>query len=322
MNQKEHKAGLAFILILSAFIVILYLKIFVSFENQQSKGSNRVFGATYMTMNNEFYTAVNNEIQAEVDKNDDKLITLDPALNAEKQREQIYYLINEKVDCIFVTPVDWKKLDAPLKAAKKAGIPVIAVDAPVYHEKLVSTTIVSDNYNAGKLCAINMMKKMSHADILLLTHHNAKSAIDRITGFLDAIKGNDNYRVVGEADTEGQTERTLPKVKQFIKKGITIDVVMALNDPTAIGALAAFDEAGKSRDVIVYGVDGSPDGKSLIKEKMLTATAAQYPKEMGKKAVEAGYKLVKHKKVKSEIIIPIKLIDQSNISKFDIQNWQ
>ena len=63
------------------------------------------------------------------------------------------------------------------------------MDAPVSKDAKVDTTIVSDNYQAGVLIANDMMKRLSSANILLLEHHNAVSAMDRIQGFLDTIKG-------------------------------------------------------------------------------------------------------------------------------------
>lgn len=312
----------ASILILIGIIVLLYAKVFYSYEKTYGKNKTRAFGATYMTMNNNFYPVLNNEIRSAVEKKGDRLMTLDPALDQKKQTEQIYYLIQQKVDAIFINPVDWKGIRGALRAAKKAEIPVIIVDTPVYDEDLVSCTVVSDNYNAGVLCAKDLMKRRKSARILLLEHEKAKSAQDRIRGFLDTIQGRQEYQVVARADTEGQTERTLPKVNQVIKNGKKFDVVMALNDPTAIGALAALDQKGIREQVLVYGIDGSPDGKGLIKENMMTATSAQSPKQIGKEAIRSAYGLLDKKEVSKKIIIPVQIITYKNINRFDVNNWQ
>ena len=79
------------------------------------------------------------------------------------------------------------------------------------------------------------MKKKNQANILVLTHTEAKSAVDRIQGFLDMITVNPQYTVLDFVDTQGQTERTLPKVEQALKEHPNVDVIMALNDPTALG---------------------------------------------------------------------------------------
>ena len=72
--------------------------------------SHKVFGVTYMTMNNPFYEVINNELLKVVESYGDDLLTLDPALDIDKQIEQIYSFIEQKVDGIFVNPIDSKKV--------------------------------------------------------------------------------------------------------------------------------------------------------------------------------------------------------------------
>ena len=62
-----------------------------------------------MTMNNPFFEVINNEIKKAVEANGDVLITLDPILDVDKQNEQILDLIDQRVDAIFVNPIDAKK---------------------------------------------------------------------------------------------------------------------------------------------------------------------------------------------------------------------
>ena len=82
-----------------------------------------------MTMNNPFYKIINNEILKVVEKNNDTLITLDPELDVDKQNEQIYKFIDQKVDGIFINPIDFEQIEPALQAAKRANIPVIIIDA-------------------------------------------------------------------------------------------------------------------------------------------------------------------------------------------------
>ena len=88
-----------------------------------------------MTLNNQFYDVLNSEIQQRVEEKGDHLITLDPALDQEKQNEQIEYLIEQGADVIILNPVDWKGVKKGLEVAKKKNIPVIVVDTEGYDEK-------------------------------------------------------------------------------------------------------------------------------------------------------------------------------------------
>ena len=284
---------------------------------------HKVFGVSYMTMNNPFYKIINNEILKVVEKNNDTLITLDPELDVDKQNEQIYKFIDQKVDGIFINPIDFEQIEPALQAAKRANIPVIIIDAPVSDESLVNCTIVSDNYDAGVQCAKDMMQRLDSANIVLLKHTTAKSAKERIEGFLSVIDNNEKYKVINEAECDGQLEIAMPKMQEIIEETPDIDVVMALNDPSALGALAALEKNNKN-DVMVYGIDGTPEIKALIgRNQMIVGTVAQSPIKMGQIAVENMYNILNgKKKIEKNIIIPISLINKENLFKYDEDRWQ
>lgn len=284
---------------------------------------HKVFGVSYMTMNNPFYKIINNEILKVVEKNNDTLITLDPELDVDKQNEQIYKFIDQKVDGIFINPIDFEQIEPALQAAKRANISVIIIDAPVSDESLVNCTIVSDNYDAGVQCAKDMMERLDSANIVLLKHTTAKSAKERIEGFLSVIDNNEKYKVINEAECDGQLEIAMPKMQEIIEETPDIDVVMALNDPSALGALAALEKNNKN-DVMVYGIDGTPEIKALIgRNQMIVGTVAQSPIKMGQIAVENMYNILNgKKKIEKNIIIPISLINKENLFKYDEDRWQ
>lgn len=283
---------------------------------------HKIFGVSYMTMNNPFYKIINNEILKVVEKNNDTLITLDPELDVDKQNEQIYKFIDQKVDGIFINPIDFEQIEPALQATKRANIPVIIIDAPVSDESLVNCTIVSDNYDAGVQCAKDMMERLDSANIVLLKHTTAKSAKERIEGFLSVIDNNEKYKVINEAECDGQLEIAMPKMQEIIEETPDIDVVMALNDPSALGALAALEKNNKN-DVMVYGIDGTPEIKALIgRNQMIVGTVAQSPIKMGQIAVENMYNILNGKKIEKNIIIPISLINKENLFKYDEDRWQ
>lgn len=283
---------------------------------------HKVFGVSYMTMNNPFYKIINNEILKVVEKNNDTLITLDPELDVDKQNEQIYKFIDQKVDGIFINPIDFEQIEPALQAAKRANIPVIIIDAPVSDESLVNCTIVSDNYDAGVQCAKDMMERLDSANIVLLKHTTAKSAKERIEGFLSVIDNNKKYKVINEVECDGQLEIAMPKMQEIIAETPDIDVVMALNDPSALGALAALEKNNKN-DVMVYGIDGTPEIKALIgRNQMIVGTVAQSPIKMGQIAVENMYNILNGKKIEKNVIIPISLINKENLFKYDEDRWQ
>ncbi|MDT2737381.1 sugar ABC transporter substrate-binding protein [Enterococcus pseudoavium] len=315
--MKRHwsiKVGAAILIFIS--VIGIY-----SLGYKNPSRQNRVFGVSFMTMNNPFYEVINNELWKVIENSGDALITLDPVLDIKKQNEQIQYFIDKKVDGIFINPIDSEAVKPALEKAKKAGIPIIAVDAPVKNSELVNVTVVSDNYDAGVQCAKDMMARFEQAKIILLKHTATKSAKDRIDGFLATIKGHEQYQVVNQGECQGQLEKAMPLMEEMLKKTPDVDVVMALNDPSALGAIAALEEVDRP-EVKVYGVDGTPELKSLITSSSnVVGTVAQSPISMGRIAADEMYQLLKGNG-RSEVVVKVKLITSKNVEDYDGNGWQ
>lgn len=282
----------------------------------------RRFGATYMTMNNPFYGIIDDEIRSVVEARGDVLITRDPALSVEKQAAQVRELIDRKVDGIFINPVDWKAIGPALSEAAEAGIPIFVVDSDVYDSQLAACTVVSDNYQAGVQCAEHLLERREGGNILLLTHSAAKSGIDRIQGFRDTLEGHEGFHILAEGDCLGQLELAMPVTEQLLKEYPQAEIIMCLNDVSAMGAMAALKDASLAGALEVYGVDGSPDGKSMIAEGIMEATAAQFPRQIGRTAAEAAYTILDGGQTEPVIRIGTELICQENLDQYGSDGWQ
>jgi len=280
----------------------------------------RKLGAVYMTLNNPFYEVIDEEIRTVVENHGDILISRDPALSVERQVEEIRELIDNGVELIFINPVDWTKIKPALELAHAAQIPIIAIDTNVEDDSMVACTVVSDNYSAGVQCAEHLLKTSSGGKIALLKHSQARSSIDRIAGFRDKISANKNFEVVVETECLGQLEIAMPAMEKMIKAHPEINVVMALNDPAAMGALAALQNINR-HDVKVYGVDGVPETKEMIFSHKMTATAGQSPRQIGKLAADRAYKIFNGEPVEKIIKLPTKLLSSENISIDDLESW-
>ena len=323
-GQKQYRYYRKYLLFF-LFVLVLAGLVFLYVKGNSSDSKQVKIGATYMTMNNDFYKTLNAEIEKKTNQQGSRLYVRDPELDEDKQSQQIDYFVQERVNVIVINPVksDSPKILTSLNEAKKAGIKIIVVDAPVSKDAKVDTTIVSDNYQAGVLIANDMMKRLSSAKILLLEHHNAVSAMDRIQGFLDTIKGHPAYQVVSKRETLGQTEESMPQVKKALNEGMQFNVVMSLNDRAAIGALAAIKDQGVTDKIAIYGVDGSPDIKNfLANTNDIQGTVAQSPIQMGRKVTEVIERMMKHQAYKEEHLIPVHLVNKDNIGQYTITGWQ
>ena len=307
-------------------LVLLVMALsFVYFKGILPDPKQVKIGVTYMTMNNDFYKTLNAELEKKTNQQGSRLYVRDPELDEGKQSQQIDFFVKEKVNVIVINPVksNSPSIISSLQKAKKAGIKIIVVDTPISKEVAVDTTIVSDNYQAGVLIAKDMMKRLPAANILLLEHRNAVSAMDRIRGFVETIKNQPQYKIVSQKETLGQTEEAMPQVKSALDEGMDFNVVMALNDRAAIGALAAIKNNGLNRKLSIYGVDGSPDIKNfLATTNDIEGTVAQSPIQMGRKVAQVIELMQEGKSYDSQYLIPVHLVNRDNISQYTVTGWQ
>ena len=100
-------------------------------------------------------------------------------------------------------------------------------------------------------------------------------------------------------------------------------MIFRLNDPTALGALAALISNKKELgEILVYGVDGSPDGKRMIQKGQMAATSAQHSIIMGRTAAALAYSYLEGDMVNDQILIPVELINSDTIHDFALEQWQ
>lgn len=279
-------------------------------------------GATYMTMNNPFYSVIDEELRLMIESRGDILLTRDPALDQDKQNDQIHELLAGGIDLLVINPVDFQQIRPALEEARDAGVPVVIVDSQVSDPALVACTIASDNYGAGVLCAEHLIRTRDSARIALLEHPTAQSALDRIQGFCDTIADYPQYQIAGRARSDGQLELAMPALDSLLGADSDIDVVMALNDPTALGAMAALEERQLLDRTLVYGVDGAPEAKNMIFEGVMTATVAQSPIQIGQTTAQVIYQILSGEDYESEIIVPVELITAENVGQFGSDGWQ
>jgi ribose transport system substrate-binding protein len=92
----------------------------------------KVFGVTCMTMNNPFYEIINNELLKQIESHNDWPITYDPLLDEQKQIEQVESLIAQKVDGIFINPVDYESLQPTQQKARRKNDRAASMNPPKF----------------------------------------------------------------------------------------------------------------------------------------------------------------------------------------------
>ena len=319
--RTMYKLIMALLALSAALLIAGYSLLRPDISANQKEGS-RLIGASYMTMNNEFYEILNEQISHRVEAEGDRLILRNPALSVSRQVEQIGKMLDEGISVLILTPVDSDGLTDILKKARQQGVKIIVVDSNVSDEQLVDCTIVSDNYRAGCLLGDYLVQNKENSKVVILTHEAATSGRERVQGFLDTIGGHEGIEVVEKVPCEGQLEVAMPQMEKLIEQGKEFDSVFCLNDPSSLGAAAALETKGLLDKVDIYGIDASPDAKQLIYEGKMRASVAQFPSRIGEEAANAIYDLLDGKEVKSYISVPVELVTKENVEYYNVDRWQ
>ena len=280
------------------------------------------FGYTCMTMNNPFFITLEKSIRDKVEANGDVLITTDPAMDVAKQINQIEDMITQGIDAIYLNPVDWEGIRPALEALKEANIPIINFDTRVKDMDFVTAYAGSDNKNAGKVCGEDLVKRYpSGGKIVVLDSPTMNSINDRIAGFMEAIEGK-GFEVVAQQDAKGDLQTSLKISEDILQATPDVVAIMGGNDPTALGALAAC-KAANLKDILIYGVDGSPEAKAEIASGgQFAGSGAQSPISIGEKSVETAYKVLKGETFEKDIPVETFLINKDNVAEYGTDGWQ
>lgn len=321
-NNNKHNNLYVFIFILTLTALIFITSLLFNIYKNSKK--HYTFGTTYMTMDNKYFIALNSKLESIINANGDTLITRDPAQSQIKQNQQIIDMLDEGVDLLFINPVDWSSITPALLECRDRGIPIINVDTNVFAKQFVETIILSDNYGAGVQIAYDIMDKKENPKIVIINHEGIYSTSQRIKGLLDTFdKANYEYEIIFRGYSSSTLNDSMESMQKFlIEENKEFDVVVGGNDPTALGALAAMQKAKINKDLLIYGIDGSPDAKAMINQGYITGSSAQFPLKMAEQSVELAYKVLNNEEIESLIYVPVELITKKNIDNFDITGWQ
>lgn len=292
-------------------------------EVAEEEHDPRIFGATYMTRNNPYFDVLHEAIENVVEGNGDIVISRDPCQDQEKQNGQIMEMLDEGIEVLFLNPVDWETVEPALEACREKNVIVINMDTVVKKRDYVASIIETDNYEAGRQCAQDMMQRKEEARIVVLDNPTQTSISDRVKGFIDTIavsEHSEKYRVVARKCGQGEFEVGAEAMASILERGVQPDVVLGGNDPSALGALAALQQYHKE-GVLIYGIDGSPDFKSMLDLGYVTGTSGQDPKQIGEVAVQTAYDCLEGKEVEKYISIEPYMITQENLSDYEISSW-
>jgi ribose transport system substrate-binding protein len=251
-----------------------------------------------------------------------ELICLDNRYSAKIAQRNADVFVREKVDLVIEFQTD--EHVAPIVASKyrEASIPFIAVEIP--HPG--ATYFGANNYEAGLIGGRYSGRWAKHQwksnvdEIVLITLERAGGLPRmRLTGMLvgmkDACPALESVPVTF-IDGDGKMADSFEAMRRHLRTTKSRRMLVGtINDPSALGALRAFQEAGRTEGCAIMGQNASPEGRAELREQgtRLIGSVAYFPEKYGPEIVTVALDLLHRRPVPPAVFVKHQLVTPENV---------
>jgi len=216
-------------------------------------------------------------------------------VDIESQRTALKEMVDKGVNGILIAPTNSTALAADIQSARDKGVTVISLDTPMDPPEITNAYFGTDNKRAGELIGQYARAKIDELGLapqvmMLNLSPGIASGDDRSTGFQEGFRIQaDSEQIVNRANIEGDRGLAQQAMADALAKNPGINVVYAVNEPAAQGAVDALKSAGADLSkVVVVTIDGGCEAmKNSVRPGDIDATAMQFPQNMAREGVEA-----------------------------------
>ena len=281
-------------------------------------------GVSVLTLTNPFFKVIADTLTAEAAKRGFDVVVVSGEFDVARQQNQVKDFIVNKVAAIVLTPCDSQAVGTSIKEANEAGIPVFTADiACLAPDAKVVSHVATDNLGGGEEAAKAMIEALGEAGgkVVILDFKAVESCILRVKGFKEVIAEHNaanpsgQIKIVAELPGGGQKDMGYKAAEDALQAHPDLAGIFAINDPSALGARAALEKAGKAEAVKIIGFDGQPEGKQAIKDGKIYADPIQFPDRIGVETVKAIVQHFEGETPKAEILIPTALYRKADAEK-------
>lgn len=292
-------------------------------ETTAAAGEKIKIGYACPNINNTFQTYLVDAAKAYAEKNNVELIVVDGQQDVIMQQDQVKALIEQGVQALMVTPADTSAMEPVTAAAKEAGIPLVYFNTNPYSDGNMpegTYYVGSQEVTAGELQMGYAGEKLGGKGnvAILMGGLTYEASFERSQGVKNIIESKyPDIKVLAEETAEWQREKAVSVVENWITAyGDDLDAIFANNDEMALGAINALQAAGIS-DVMVFGIDATPDGVKAIEDGTLTATVFQDAKGQSEGAMDFAIKAIKKEAITESVNwIPYVLVTKDNVAQY------
>ncbi|MEJ8854966.1 D-xylose ABC transporter substrate-binding protein [Variovorax robiniae] len=259
-----------------------------------------VVGVSWSNFQEERWKTDEAAIKAELEKHGAKYISADAGGSPEKQLGDIEGLMAKGAKALIVLAMDKDAILPAVTKAVRQKVPVVAYDRLIEAPGVFYITF--DNVEVGRMQAREVFKLAPKGNYVFIkgspTDPNANFLRAGAQEVVDAAVKKGDIKIVGDEYTEGWKPEVAQKNMEQIltKAGGKVDAVVAANDGTAGGVVAALTAKG-IKGIPVSGQDADFAALNRVALGTQTVSVWKDSRELGKEAADAALALAAGKPV-------------------------
>jgi D-xylose transport system substrate-binding protein len=234
-------------------------------------------------------------IRAAIEKVGGTYISADAQSSPGKQLTDIESLIARGAKALIVLAQDSQAVRPAVERALNEGIPVVGYDRLIENPRAFYLTF--DNVEVGRMMAREILKAKPEGNYVFIKGSSSDpNANFLFQGSMEILKPSidaGKIKNVGEAFTDGWLPANAQRnMEQFLTRNQNkVDAVVAANDGTGGGAVAALAAQGLAGSVPVSGQDADRAALNRVALGTQTVTIWKDARELGRTAAEIALQL-------------------------------
>lgn len=273
-------------------------------------------GLMLQDISNPFFAAMQTSMTELAESEGFEINVQDGRQDLAAQNDQIDAFVQQGMDLILLNAVDSEGIASAVARAQAAGIVVVAVDVDAAGADAAVTT---DNVEAGRQSCQSLIDKIGGAGNILIVEGTPTTAPqERVEGCHEVLEENPDITVLASQAGNNDRASGLELTTDMLTANADVDGIFAINDPMALGADLAVQQAGRD-GIVITGVDGSPEAVTALNDDASNfwATPAQDPAGMAAKAYEVGVEIIGGNEPADRVtLLNPTLVDRDNVGEY------
>ena len=240
----------------------------------------------------------------------------------EAQNRMVADAVAAGAEALVFSAIDYENNASAIDDAARAGVKIVAIDSSVASE-MVSTYIGTDNYAAGRMAAQAALERVEGELTVGIVNYDISSANgqEREHGAVDLLQESGRAEVAAVINTLAEAGQAKEDTEAMLAEHPEINVLLAFNEPTSVGAAEAVKELGLSESVFLVGFDSNVATVDGLQDGCVGALVVQNPYAMGYLGVESAYKLLtgQDSGLAKTVDTSTQVVDRENMFSMDSQ---